>query len=136
MAPYYRLILPKGASVNDAIDPSLCSLSYITVDQVATAAMQLGQGSLLVKIDIQSAYRLIPVHPQDRQKLGTLWNGRLYIDGMLPFGLRSASKIFLAVADALEWCVGQRGVEHIFHYLDDFLTMGQLLVHAKKICRP
>ena len=40
---------PAGASVNDAIDPSLCSLSYISVDQAANAAMQLGRGSLLAK---------------------------------------------------------------------------------------
>ena len=43
---------------------------------------------------------------------------------MLPFGLRSAPKIFTAVADALEWCIHQRGVDGIFHYLDDFLVMG------------
>ena len=46
------------------------------------------------------------------------------MDGMLPFGLSSAPKIFSAVADTLEWCIGQRGVEHILHYLDDFLTIG------------
>ena len=39
---------------------------------------------------------------------------------MLPFGLRSAPKIFNSVADAVEWCVVREGVEHIFHYLDDF----------------
>ena len=42
-----------------------------------------------------------------------------YIDGMLPFGLWSAPKIN-PVADAVEWCVSQEGVEHIFHHLDDF----------------
>ena len=56
--------------------------------------------------------------------LGMRWRGHLYIDGMLPFGLRSAPKIFTAVADALEWCISQKGVKHIFHYLDDFLVMG------------
>lgn len=115
---------PEGASVNDAIDPSLCSLSYISVDQAASVAMQLGRGSLLAKIDIKSAYRLIPVHPYDRKFLGMLWEQELYVDCMLPFGLRSVPKIFSSVADALEWCVGCQGVEHIFHYLDDFLTMG------------
>lgn len=50
--------------------------------------------------------------------------GALFLDGMLPFGLRSASKIFSAVADALEWCIHKRGVESIFHYLDDFVIMG------------
>ena len=43
---------------------------------------------------------------------------------MLPFGLRSAPKIFNAVADALEWYVRHQGVRHIFHYLDDFIVVG------------
>ena len=52
--------------------------------------MELGHGSLLAKIDIKSAYRLIPVHPHDRKWLGMQWYQLLYIDGMLPFGLRSS----------------------------------------------
>ena len=42
---------------------------------------------------------------------------------MLPFGLRSAPKIFNSVADAVEWCVS-KGVDYIFHYLDDFAVVG------------
>ena len=118
------LSFPEGASVNDAIDPSLCSLKYVTVDQVAKKAIQLGIGSLIAKIDIKSAYRLIPVSPLDRHYLGMQWNGQVYVDGMLPFGLRSAPKIFNAVADALEWCIAKEGVEVIYHYLDDFATLG------------
>ena len=118
------LSFPDGSSVNDAVDPALCMLEYITVDRVAEAAMQLDNASLLAKIDIKSAYRLIPVHHSDRAMLGMQWNGNLYVDCMLPFGLRSAPKIFNAVADALEWCIAQKGVHHIFHYLDDFLVMG------------
>ena len=45
------------------------------------------------------------------------------MDGMLPFGLSSAPKIFNSVADALEWCVSREGVEFIFHYLDDFAVV-------------
>ena len=29
------------------------------------------------------------------------WKGKLFVDGALPFGLRSAPKIFTALADAL-----------------------------------
>jgi len=54
---------PQGASVNDAIDPELCSLSYVSVDEVADLVAQLSHGSLMAKVDIESAYRLIPVHP-------------------------------------------------------------------------
>ena len=60
------LSYPPGASVNDGIEREPCSLTYITVDQVAAAASNLGRGALLAKVDVDSAYRLVPVHPDDR----------------------------------------------------------------------
>jgi len=51
-------------SVNDGIDKNLFSLKYITIDNVAAAISECGQGALLGKIDIQSAFRIIPVHPE------------------------------------------------------------------------
>ena len=77
------LSFPIGGSVNDGIDPELCSLSYVSVDEVASIAASLGKGALLAKIDIESAYRLIPVHPDDRSLLGIRWRGKVVVDGML-----------------------------------------------------
>ena len=70
------LSFPWGHSVNDGIDPSLCSLSYSTVDEVADLVARLGAGALLAKVDIESAYRLIPVHPDD-SALSWVWNRRV-----------------------------------------------------------
>ena len=123
----WRLILdlssPEGGSVNDGINPDLCSLSYVSVDDAARAITESGRGSNLAKIDIKNAYRMVRVHPEDRLLLGMVWEDGLYVDAMLPFGLRSAPKIFTAVADALEWVIRQEGVERLFHYLDDFLIV-------------
>ena len=118
------LSFPEGESVNDAIDPALCSLKYVTVDQVARQAVLLGKGALIAKTDIKAAYRLVPVAPHQRHYLGMSWKNQIYVDSMLPFGLRSAPKIFNALADALEWCISKEGVEWIFHYLDDFTVLG------------
>ena len=35
--------------------------------------------------------------------LGIQWQDKLHVDAALPFGLRSAPKIFTALADAVEW---------------------------------
>ena len=86
--------------------------------------MAKGLGSQLAKVDIQSAYRTIPVHLEDWNLLGMSWENALFIDTTLPFGLRSAPKIFTAVADAAEWIGRQQGVTTILHYLDDFLIIG------------
>lgn len=48
----------------------------------------------------------------------------MYVDRALPFGLRSAPKIFNAIADGLTWILQKRGVRLVLHYLDDFLIMG------------
>jgi hypothetical protein len=43
-----------------------------------------------------------------------------YLLMTLPIGLRSAPKIFNAVADAAEWILKEADVSVVFHYLDDF----------------
>ena len=119
------LSYPPGESVNDGIEAELCSLVYTSIDQVARVAAGYEQGALLAKVDIEAAYRrLIPVHPADRLLQATSWEGKLYINPMLPFGLRSAPKLFNAVADALEWYLEQQGICHIYHYFDDFIVVG------------
>ena len=124
----WRLIVdlssPKGWSVNDGIAPSLCSLRYVTVDEIAAVAATLGRGALIAKLDVESAYRIVPVHPDDRPLLGVQWRGAIYIDAMLPFGLRSAPKIFTAIADALEWVMRRAGIQLVWHYIDDFVFCG------------
>ena len=115
---------PRGGSVNDGIDTGLCSLSYTSVDDAVRRIIRLGRGARLAKFDIESAYRLIPVHPEDRRLLGMSWNGKIFVDGALPFGLRSAPKLFTALADALSWVIHQHGVREAIHYLDDYLLFG------------
>ena len=124
----WRLIIdlstPNGHSVNDGIEKEICSLSYVSIDEVVECILHFEPGALLAKVDVKQAYRNIPVHPDDRLLLGMLWKEQLLIDKVLPFGLRSAPIIFSAVADALQWVIQQKGVRHLFHYLDDFITVG------------
>ena len=102
----------------------------------------MGPGVRLAKFNIESAYRLIPVHPDDRPLLGMMWRDKLYVDTTLPFGLRSAPKLFSAVADALQWIMEHNGVPELLHYLDDFLIFGvpdslecqQALEKALQLC--
>lgn len=125
----WRLILdlssPGGRSVNDGINKEWCSLSYVSVDDIAARNVHQGRGALMAKFDLKSAYRQVPVHPDDRSLLGMEWRDQLYVDTALPFGLRSAPAIFNAVAEALAFIIRQRGVTGLDHYLDDFLIVGR-----------
>ena len=56
---------------------------------------------------------MIPIQQVDVMR----WKGKLYVDKALR--LRSAPKIFTAVADGLMWVMCEHGV----HYLDDYLVL-------------
>ena len=99
---------PTRHSVNDGIPKDLCSLTNILVDSAIEQIMALGRGTLLAKIDIKSAFRLLPVHPADCHLLAMKWSKQLYIDTCLPFGLRSAPKQFNVLADLLSWILKKK----------------------------
>ncbi len=110
--------------MNDGIAEDLCSLQYSSVDNAVQFITSLGQGTQLVKLDLKDAYRILPIHPQDHHLPGIRWQDQIYIDRSLPFGLRSAPKIFSAFADMVAWCIHCQGVHFLMHYLDDFLILG------------
>ena len=84
----WRLIVnlsaPEGASVNDGINERVSSLSYVTVDDAAREVLRRGARSLLAKVDVESAYRAVSVHPDDRWLLGMQWDGGVFVDTALP----------------------------------------------------
>ena len=121
-----RLILdlsaPRGASINDGIDAADFRLSYTTIDEAVRLIFALGgRGSLLAKVDVRAAFKLIPVRPDQRRLLGFRWNGHFYYQTALSFGSRSSPRIFNDFADCLEALFQQRaGRTEIRKYLDDF----------------
>ncbi len=116
---------PKSHSINDGISHQLCFLTYTKVDYIIPRIILLGRDTLLAKIDIENAFRNVSIHPDDRHLLGMMWDNQLYIDTTLPFGLRSAPKIFNAIADGLQWITLEREVTNLDHFLDDFITTGK-----------
>ena len=62
----WRLIVdlshPQGGSINDGIDPSVCSLKYASVDEAVEVIRRWGPGTLLAKLDLKAAYCMVPVH--------------------------------------------------------------------------
>ena len=50
-------------------------MSYISVDDAGRAIMGKGQGALMAKVAIKSAFCIVPVHPEERWLLGMKWDG-------------------------------------------------------------
>ena len=125
----WRLILdmssPLGSSVNEGINPTDYPLQYIRVDDIIKMVSKFGQGALMAKFDVESAYRNLAVHPSDRYLIGMKWRSMFYVDLALPFGLRSAPYIFNSVAELVEWILLiNYHLPDLLHYLDDFITAG------------
>ncbi len=116
---------PKGSSVNDGIGREVCSVSYTSVDVACKRVVATGRGCLLAKFDVEGNFRTVPVHLDDRWLLGMKWEGKVYIDKVLSFGLWSAPKFYNAVADALLWILVHHDRIDGLHYLDDFLLFGK-----------
>ena len=67
----------------------------------------------------------LPVHLEDHHLLGMHW-GHKILDLTLPLiGLRSFPRIFMSVADALQWALWHKGVSWRTRYIDNSLTMSQ-----------
>ena len=77
----------------------------MNVGEAAVAIRKAGRGTFLAKVDIKQAYRIVPVHLEDRPLIGMVWEGVLFVGAALPFGLHSSPKIFTELADTLKWLV-------------------------------
>ena len=103
----WRLILdlsfPSDHSVNDGISKSDFPVVYSTVQDAIRMIVRTGEGALMAKVDIEKAYRIVPIRPEDRYLLGMKWRNKYFVDLALPFGLRSAPGIFNTLADLFEW---------------------------------
>ena len=122
----FHLSFPKSgtSSINYFIEKDDFSLQYITIDNAIAAVQKFGPGCYMAKTDIESAFRLFPVHPDDLELLGMFWDGQYYFDKVLPFGLRSAPYIFNQLSDAIEWILLNKCcISFVCHILADFLIM-------------
>ncbi|XP_053098810.1 uncharacterized protein LOC128322103 isoform X1 [Hemicordylus capensis] len=122
----HHLSHPRGSSVNDGIPDSLCSVRYTSFDEAVKVVRSRGPGALLAKCDIESAFRLLPVHPDDFELLGFTFAGNFYFDRALPMGCSISCAAFEAFSSFLEWAVRRlAGLSYTAHYLDDFLFVGR-----------
>lgn len=122
----HHLSYPEFESVNDYIDPHICTVKYSNVDEAVLMIQKLGQGALLAKSDLKSAFRLLPIYPGDFDLLGIKSNGKYYYDKCLPFGSKLSCALFNKFSSFLHWLITKEsGNHHIIHYLDDFLFGGK-----------
>lgn len=121
----HHLSFPPGLSVNDGISREEAAVSYVSFDRAIALVARAGRGALLAKTDIESAFRLLPIHPECFHLFGCKFEGDYYVDMCLPMGCSISCKFFEMFASFLEWTVRDvSGFSSATHYLDDFLFVG------------
>jgi len=109
-----------GDSINNSISDDELSLG--SFDQACAAIRTLGVGCWLIKLDVEAAYKQVPVRQADRALLGLKWRGKYYYELALPFGLKSSGARWELFAAALHWFFQHHlGITLVIHYVDDFL---------------
>lgn len=99
-------------------------MQYVTINNASRGILSIGQGYFLVKTDIESAFQIIPLKPEDYKLCGICWEGKYYNEKCLPFGFRSAPYIFNLLSDAVERILSNKcSISFVCHTLDDFLII-------------
>ena len=119
----FDLSAPEGLSVNDGIPKEYGAIVYESVEDAMRLVAKAGKGAKLMKRDLKSAFRHIPVNPRDHWLLIFECEGEFYVDMFLPFGLRTAPRIFNLFSEALHWVFETLPHRDLTHYLDDFLVV-------------
>ena len=120
----HNLSHPYGSetSVNSNIPQDEKTCSYASLDEAIASIRTLGKGVFLAKTDIKSAFKIIPVHPDEYWLLGFKWDGQFYYAKTLPMGAGSSCAIFEEFSTAVEFVAENKlGIQKCHHILDDFL---------------
>ena len=118
----HHLSYPRGSSVNDCIPAEFSSVHYASIKDAISIIKKTGAGCFMAKTDVKSAFRIMPIHPNDYSLLGMKWQNLYYFDRCLPMGCSSSCAIFEAFSTSLEWLAMHRfGASGVLHILDDFL---------------
>ena len=131
----HHLSFPRGG---DSINASTADIYHGlgTFDQATAFMRELGPGCWLIKLDVEAAYKQIPVRVEDWPLLGFMWRGKYYHERVLPFGLRSSCRLWEWYATALQQILERcAGIKAVVHYVDDFLFVVKELPQAKEQLR-
>ena len=124
--PIVNLSAPEGLSYNDAIKP-LPKVHMDSAKKISQRIFRKGRGTLMCKLDMVAAYKIVPTRPDQWRLQGFRWLQKYFIDTRLMFGSKSAVPNY----DNLHAAIVIIAIVHstvdlddIFRILDDLITIG------------
>lgn len=88
-------------------------------------------------VDIQAAYRAVPIFPEHRKYLGFIWEwegqARYFQDNRLCFGLSTGPFYFHSISCLLADFLKSSLNVSLVHYLDDYIKSPRQLTQPSKV---
>ena len=128
---------PPGTSLNDYIKRGLESFRVNSID---TALSVSTDNCFYAIVDIESAWRWVPVFPPHRELQEFRWifgphdpsRYEYFVDNRLCFGVSCALAIFNRLSNAVVRMMARRGFHSVVNYLDDFLIVGKTKAESQQ----
>ena len=87
-------VVANCSSVNDFIPKDMSSVQYATIQDAISFIKRSPQSVYMATVDVESAFRIMPVSLADSPLLGFQWLAKFYMDAVLPMGCSSSCAIF------------------------------------------
>ncbi|PPR03772.1 hypothetical protein CVT26_005787 [Gymnopilus dilepis] len=110
----------SGLSVNDMIDAEDFPTKWGTAAEVEQIVAFAPPGTEAATLDVEAAFRTVPVHPSHKRFIVVSFDGLFWLDHMHPFGLVSSGGNHGEVADFTVDCWEEMGVGPSKKWVDDF----------------
>jgi ribonuclease HI len=95
----------------------------IKMESIESTLMLAKRGDWATKIDLKSAYSHVPVQLEFRPYLGFQYQSRLYRYRTMPFGLRTAPRVFTKMLRPVAAWLRQHMQTRLTVYMDDILVL-------------
>ena len=126
--PVSNMSSPKGRSLNDNVDEHrLGRLPMASAKQFGKALIRSGKGSIMSKMDMKDAYKLIPAKTEDFRLRGFTWLGAVFVETQQMFGATPAVNNFNTPAKVIQVVARTRSVipkDLVKQTLDDTVSTG------------
>jgi len=118
---------PSLLSVNSGISSDDFPTAWGTFDEATKLILSLPPGCMAATFDISAAYRTTPIRPEQQNAVCVGWEGKVYVDRALAFGLASSAGVFGSIADMLVAIYHAAGYKDILKWVDDFFVVRSAL---------
>ncbi|QRV82385.1 polyprotein like [Ceratobasidium sp. AG-Ba] len=108
-------------ALNAEINPDDFQCEWGTFDEVVKIIISAPPGAQAATLDVESAYRQMPVSIVDQHNIVISWEDKLYVDHCVPFGARSSNGIFGRCGDGMSNICRVRGLGPVIKWVDDYL---------------